>query len=76
VFNAIIIIIKIVHEVQNKTHKTIKVKNTLGYSVQTDLITVSISSLVNMHCSLSSLSITMSFITSTSACKLIDIFDR
>jgi len=48
----------------------------LGYSVQTDLITVSISSLVNMHCSLSSLSITMSFITSISACNLIDTFDR
>ena len=47
----------------------------LGYSVQTDLITVSISSLVNMHCCLSSLSITMSFITSTSACKLIDTLE-
>ena len=47
----IIIIIKIVHEVQNKTHKSNKSKskrNTLGYSVQTDLINVSISSLVNM----------------------------
>jgi len=40
----IIIIIKIVHEAQNKTHKSDKSKrNTLGYSVQTDLITVSIS---------------------------------
>ena len=39
----IIIIIKIIHEIQNKTHKNNKSKrNMLGYSVQTDLITVSI----------------------------------
>jgi len=74
----IIIIIKFVHEVQHKTIKNNKSKkNTLGYSVQTDLITVSISSLVNTHCCLSSpLSITMFFITPTSACKLVDTFDR
>jgi len=51
-------------------------RNTLGFSEQTDLMTVSISSLVNMHCYLSSLSITISFITPTSACKLVDTFDR
>jgi len=37
----------------------------LGYSVQTDLITVSISSLVNMHCCLSSLIITWTGLDAT-----------
>jgi len=60
-----------------RTNKKSKSKrNTLGYSGQTDLMTVSISSLVNMHCCLSFLSITITFITPTSACKLVDTFDR